>query len=158
MKKSVFLPFAAILMAVLFSCSTQKYVPDPYANSIRPSICGEWFLQSMRDSESIYNINTEITLVLPENPRNGLHGSTGVNLYNGTADITDKGFFCGSIAVTSMDGDEELLETEAEFLRLLPLCDTISLEVLPPAEDDMLNLRKLVLTNSAEGIRLEFVQ
>ena len=157
MKKS-FLALSALVMLMLYSCSTEKYVPDPYANSIRPSICGEWFLQSMQDSEGSYNINSEITLVLPEKPRNGLHGSSGVNLYNGTADITDKNFFCGSIAVTSIDGDDELMEIEAEFLRLLPLCDTISLEVLPPAEDDMLNLRKLILTNSAEGIRLEFVQ
>lgn len=158
MKKSIFLAFPAVLMAVLFSCSTQKYVPDPYANSIRPSICGEWFLQSMCDSEGAYNINAEITLVLPEKPRNGLHGSTGVNLYNGTADITDKGFFCGSIAVTSMDGDEELLEIESEFLRLLPLCDTIALEVLPPTDEDTLQMRKLILTNKAEGISLEFIQ
>ena len=157
MKKLAFLVLIVSLF-VLYSCSTQKYVPDPYANSIRPSICGEWFLQSMRDSEGAYEINTEITLVLPEKPRNGMHGSSGVNLYNGTADITDKGFFCGTIAVTSVDGDEEAMETETEYLRLLPLCDTVTLEILPPQEDDMLEIRKLILTNKAEGVQLEFIQ
>ena len=158
MKKSIFFTFAVVLMALLCSCSMSKYVPDPYANSIRPSICGEWFLQSMCDSDGSYEINDEITLVLPDNPRNGLHGSTGVNLYNGTADITDKDFFCGTIGVTKMDGDEEAMESEQEYLRLLPLCDTISLEVLPPADDDTLEMRKLILTNKAEGICLEFIQ
>ncbi|MBO4727988.1 MAG: META domain-containing protein [Spirochaetaceae bacterium] len=133
-------------------------MPDPYANSIRPSICGEWFLQSMCDSDGSYQVNTEITLVLPEKPRNALHGSTGVNLYNGTADITDKGFFCGTIGVTKMSGDDEALESEQEYLRLLPLCDTITLEVLPPADDDTLEMRRLILTNKAEGIRIVFIQ
>ena len=157
MKKLAFL-FLIVSVFVLYSCSTQKYVPDPYANSIRPSICGEWFLQSMCDSDGSYQVNTEITLVLPEKPRNALHGSTGVNLYNGTADITDKGFFCGTIGVTKMSGDDEALESEQEYLRLLPLCDTITLEVLPPADDDTLEMRRLILTNKAEGIRIVFIQ
>lgn len=158
MKKSGFLSILILSICIFYSCSTEKYVPDPYANSIRPSVCGEWFLQSMCDSEGTYDISTDITLILPEKPRNGIHGSSGVNFYNGTADITDKGFFCGSLAVTSMDGDEELMEIEADFLRLLQLCDTISLEILPPAEEGTLEIRKLTLTNSAEGIQLEFIQ
>ncbi len=157
MKKLAFLGLI-VSVFVLYSCSTQKYVPDPYANSIRPSICGEWFLQSMCDSDGSYEVNTEITLVLPEKPRNALHGSTGVNLYNGTADITDKGFFCGTIGVTKIDGDEEAMESEQEYLRLLPLCDTITLEVLPPADEDTLEMRKLILTNKAEGICIVFIQ
>lgn len=157
--KRFFLLFLLIVpLCVFFSCSTKKYAPDPYANSIRPSIYGEWVLRSMKDSDSTYEITSEVTLVFPEKPRNGLHGSAGVNFYNGTADITDKGFFCGTIAVTSMFGDEEDMETEANFLRLLKLCDTISVETLPPADKERLEMRLLVLSNNAEAVRLEFVQ
>lgn len=158
MNKFVKLSVIFTVVLLLVSCETKKYVPDPYANSIRPSICGEWFLQSMCDADDTYKIIGEMKIVLPEQPRNALHGSAGINLFSGTADIFEKDFFCGTIAVTSMVGDDDEMESEENFLRLLQLCNKIYVQVLPSQNENTLETRQLILANEAEGIRLEFVQ
>ncbi len=114
-----------LILFVLSACKTEKYVPDSYADSIRPSITGTWKLVSMKESPVEYYVSNKITFIIPEDPPHSINGSTGINLYNGTAWIQSEDFTCGAIAVTKIAGTQEEEKNESEYLRLLKACNKI---------------------------------
>ena len=140
-----------VLVSALFifsGCKTEKYVPDPYADSIRPSITGTWKLVAMQENSVVYDVLNKITIIIPEDPPHSINGSTGINLYNGTAWIKSDEFKCGAIAVTKMTGSTEELQNESEYLHLLQLCNKIKMDT-----DS-----SLCIYNKENGAKLEFIK
>lgn len=145
--------FAALMVA---GCKSIKPAEvDPYANSIRPSILGEWVLVSMQDQNGSYNVVDGITINFPEEPRDSIFGNGGVNVYNGTVDVTDTKFVQGPIAVTKMAGDPVAMEAEDNYFRILSLCDKIKVEDVSTENG---TTKKLVLYNTDKTVQLEFMK
>ncbi|MCQ2595186.1 MAG: META domain-containing protein [Treponemataceae bacterium] len=159
MKKIIRLPaLCALCFAILAisGCNSIKPYTPPPPETIRPKIVGEWFLIEMQDFEGSYYISDGISLILPESPENGLHGFAGVNLYNGSAEFTDKGFILGPIGVTKMLGDDEEMESEENFLRLLNLCTSVRVERITSEEGN--TYPRLILFNETDGVKLTFTK
>ncbi len=142
--------FIALILAIFLAsgCSSTKAVTDPYANSIRPSITGTWKLVSMSDGTNTYHVFSKITLQIPEDPPHSINGSTGINLYNGTAWIKAEEFTCGALAVTKMTGSAEETENESNYLHLLRLCNKIKME----------DSSSLCIYNKENGAKLDFIK
>lgn len=159
MKKIIRLPALCALcfaMLAISGCNSIKPYTPPPPETIRPKIVGEWFLIEMQDFEGSYYISDGISLILPESPENGLHGFAGVNLYNGSAEFTDKGFILGPIGVTKMLGDDEEMESEENFLRLLNLCTSVRVERITSEEGN--TCPRLILFNETDGVKLTFTK
>lgn len=137
-----------VLISAVNGCSSTKAAPDPYANSIRPSITGTWKLVSMSDGIRTYHVFNKITLQIPEDPPHSINGTTGINLYNGTAWIKSEDFECGPLAVTKMTGSSEETENESNYLHLLRLCNKIKME----------DSSSLCIYNKENGVKLDFVK
>ena len=142
--------FIALILAiiVLSGCNSTKSAPDPYANSIRPSITGTWKLVTMSDGTTTYHVFNKITLQIPEDPPHSINGNTGINLYNGTAWIKSEDFECGPLAVTKMTGTAEETENESNYLHLLRLCNKIKIE----------DNSSLCIYNKENGAKLDFIK
>lgn len=154
---AIFAVCAAVCILVT-ACSSLNKEFDPYANSIRPSILGDWVLVRMSDETGELHVTDGITMTLPEEPRNAIHGCAGVNLYNGVVDIPDKTFKAGAIGTTKMAGLPAAMESEQNYLRILALCNTIVVETVPAENAESLPLKRLILLNKEKNVRLEFVK
>lgn len=144
------------VLFVMTGCESFKPYTPPPPETIRSKIIGEWFLIEMKDFEGSYYISDGISFILPESPENGLHGYAGVNLYNGSAEFTDKDFILGPIGTTKMMGEDEEMESEENFLRLLNLCTSVKLEKITNEEGNIYPC--LVLFNETDGIKLTFTK
>ena len=145
-----------LVLFSIFACNSIKPYTPPPAETIRSKIVGEWFLIEMEDFEGTYYISDGISFVLPESPENGLHGFAGVNLYNGSAEFSDKDFILGPIGVTKMLGEDEEMESEENFLRLLSLCTSVKIEKITTADGN--TYPHLILFNETDGIKLTFTK
>ena len=138
-------------VVVLSGCETQKYTPDPYADSIRPTITGTWKLVGMKEKPVEYIVSNKITFIIPEDPPHSINGSTGINLYNGTAWIQSEDFECGAIAVTKIAGTQEEEKNESDYLRLLKACNKIKC-----GKDGTQSV--LFIYNKEKSIELNFIK
>lgn len=150
--------FVCFTFFICFSCRSWKVQePDPFLNSIRPKITGEWFLTSMEDAAGKYDILDGVTINFPETPRNAVNGCAGENYYNGNADVYEVRFVPGAFAVTKISSSESILKMEEKYLELLKKCNKVRTETEISNESGV-PVKKLIIYNKEELIYLNFVK
>lgn len=142
----------------MIGCKSTNVVQDPYANSLRPSIIGEWALVQMSDANGTHKVVDGMTLCLPESPRNAVYGNGGVNLYNGTLEVYADTVEASPFASTMMAGPTDAMNAESTFFALFAKCTHIKVEEELPESEGMLAKRYLVLYNPQEKIQLVFTK